>query len=360
MKESTKIKSIANIKSKWYWICQLVGWGGFILISFSMTYLFLGEYRLKNFIILITSTGLFMVITHIGRSYLKKKNVFQKELNQILYYLVSFAFISTTVGVIFIHLPPILIEQTLDVVQLKDVYMTFTNIGVIFLLWATIYGGFQIFDNYRKNEIRKIQLEAKLLETELLALKAQINPHFLFNALNNIKSLILEDQERSRNAISALCSILRGALRLEKEMMIPIEEEIALVKDYLNLEKIHLEERLDVCWNVQELKNNYLVPALGIQTLVENAIKHGTSDSKFKGNITISLLEEDEGKLKVRISNPGNFNYDKKKCEGIGLRNLRKRLKLMSQETNFVIKETKNSRVNAELILYSDESTNNR
>src|SRR5699024_3887804 len=102
----------------------------------------------------------------------------------------------------------------------------------------------------RDIERKQWALKAKLKDEQLHRLQEQINPHFMFNALNNIRSLIEEDPEKSRAAITKLSSLLRASLQYESQQLIPLELEVQLVKDYLDLEKVHLEERLQVQWNI--------------------------------------------------------------------------------------------------------------
>src|SRR5205085_6678051 len=114
-----------------------------------------------------------------------------------------------------------------------------------------------------------------LRKLELKTIKAHINPHFIFNALNSIRALIDEDPNRARNAVTHLSNILRSSMQAEKLETVPFEKELNIVKDYLALEYIRFEERLKIEYSIEGATLNQPVPPMMLQTLVENAIKHG-------------------------------------------------------------------------------------
>ena len=133
------------------------------------------------------------------------------------------------------------------------------------------------FNDIKKNmqELDTIKLEALVRQLEVQTIKAHINPHFIFNSLNGIKALIDEDPERARDAISQLSKILRSSLSAEKAETVVFEKELEIVKAYLDLESMRFEERLQVEFAIDEATLNSQVPPMMLQTLVENAIKHG-------------------------------------------------------------------------------------
>lgn len=185
-----------------------------------------------------------------------------------------------------------------------------------------------------------------------------MNPHLLFNSLNNIRSLISSHPEKAREATTALSKLLRVSLNFDEEKLLPIQNELAITKDYLNLEKITHEENLIIDWDIAPIVQNYYVPSLGIQTIVENAIKHGTPDQRGKIFVSIDLFEEDE-ELIIRVKNPGNLAQSKNEG-GVGLKNLIKRLDLFNIKHQFSIKEIENNFVETELIIETHENYNSR
>lgn len=138
--------------------------------------------------------------------------------------------------------------------------------------------------HYSRLEIETVKENARLLmmikEAQLNNLSAQLNPHFFFNSLNNIKFLVLENPSSARRAIDLLSELLRNSLNSNVGRLISLNDEIDLVRDYLELEKIRFEERLQIQIEINAAASQYSILPLSIQTLVENAIKHGIERRK--------------------------------------------------------------------------------
>jgi two-component system, LytTR family, sensor kinase len=187
------------------------------------------------------------------------------------------------------------------------------------------------------------QSETDLKTAELANLKNQLNPHFLFNAINSIKALTLSDPHLARNALTELSQLLRTSLTMGNEQLVTLETEISFVKDYLFLEKIRYESRLNYSFDIDKNSLNIRIPPMSLQLLVENAIKHGIGRNKAGGVIIITsgfvdnnfeLTVKNSGKLKPSPS-PNNT--------GVGIKNLQKRLHFNFKENaNFTVKETNN------------------
>src|SRR5664279_5217869 len=129
----------------------------------------------------------------------------------------------------------------------------------------------------RKDEVDKLNLEKTVKELELNTIKSHINPHFIFNSLNSIRALVDENPSRARKAVTELANILRSSMQVEKLETVPLQQEMEIVKDYLALEQMRFEERLRIEMNIDDNTLNLPVPLMMLQTLVENAIKHGIS-----------------------------------------------------------------------------------
>ena len=200
---------------------------------------------------------------------------------------------------------------------------------IIYLLWSSIYLIYHYIRNYEREEVKNLKLEAANKEMELNNLKAQINPHFLFNAMNGIRALIDEDPELAQDSLTRFSSLLRSALLAGKKQLISLEEELGVVNNYLQLEGIRYEERLDYAINVNKGILGYKIPPFLIQTLVENAIKHGISNIPAGGKIDINIAEKNGEVLEIMVMNDGTFDPLKIPDTGIGLANSRKRLDLL-------------------------------
>jgi two-component system LytT family sensor kinase len=217
---------------------------------------------------------------------------------------------------------------------------------VIFFLWAIMYFIYNYFDRYNNS----LKMEASLREIELNNLKSQLNPHFIFNALNSIRALVDENPVKSKQAITQLSSLLRSSLSTGKRELTSLSEEMKIVRDYLGLESIRFEERLHSDLQIAPETMEWMVPPLMIQTLVENGIKHGISKLTEGGFIQVKTFLQD-GRLKILVRNSGKFDSALiKDGKGLGIDNTLKRLNLIyGQQASFSIKTQVDNTVLTEL-----------
>jgi len=163
-------------------------------------------------------------------------------------------------------------------------------------------------------------------QSELLLLKSQLNPHFLFNALNGLRSLIADDPGRARESVTQLARMLRYTLASGEDDLVTLERELEMVDDYLALEALRLEDRLKVEREIEPAARGARVPAMLLQTLVENAIKHGIAQLREGGTLRI-VARIDGNRLLLRVENPRPEAT--MSSEGVGLRNAAGRLRLL-------------------------------
>jgi len=187
--------------------------------------------------------------------------------------------------------------------------------------------------------------EARLLarEAELKALKAQINPHFLFNSLNSISALATLDGARAREMCMRLAEFLRSTLNLAEQAEIPLEEELALARMYLDVERVRFGERLRVAQRLQPECRACRVPSLILQPVIENAVKHGVAALADGGDLCISA--ECRGHL-LRITVENDFDPDAQGVakNGLGLANVRDRLRAWYSNRARLVTETRGNR----------------
>jgi LytS/YehU family sensor histidine kinase len=196
----------------------------------------------------------------------------------------------------------------------------------ILISWSSIYFAF----HYIEKNTQSLRYEVAMNEMKLNQLKAQINPHFIFNALNSIRALVDEEPVKSKKAINHLSNILRSSLVVDKKRLTSLKEELDTTRDYLALESIRFEERLQTTFNIEEDTENVQVPPMMVQTLVENGIKHGISKLKKGGEVSVDV-SKDLGRIVIKIRNTGQYN-NKINGTGHGLRNTRQRLELIYGE----------------------------
>jgi LytS/YehU family sensor histidine kinase len=234
-----------------------------------------------------------------------------------------------------------------------------SNLSSIILLWALIYFSVHFFENYKRVEIESLIWEAAVKDFELKTLKSQLNPHFMFNAMNSIRALIEEDPENAKTALTKLSNILRYSLKIERNETVPLEEEMDTVADYLALEGIRFEERLNYSIDIDPRSQKIEIPPLMIQTLVENGIKHGVSKRTEGGKIEItSRLDEDY--LILQIKNSGEIDVESLRfSKGFGIDNTKQRLNLIyGEKAKFTIKNELPNEVMAEIKIPTGEKAN--
>ena len=168
------------------------------------------------------------------------------------------------------------------------------------------------------------------LKARIQALQARIRPHFLFNSMNSIASLISINPQQAEDAVLDLCSLFRATLN-NQQALISIDEEIELCKRYLNIEALRLGKRLQLDWKIEKLNKSIEIPPLTLQPLFENAIYHGIQPRKEGGRITL-LTEEKNNMLSIMISNPLSETESSHKGNHIALDNIRSRIQAIFGE----------------------------
>jgi sensor histidine kinase YesM len=344
-------KSIMNRK-KAYWLSQFSGWAlyaltNIIIISFFKEF----ETRKIYSIILLSVSG--FILTHFYRRLIKKRSWFNLQPKKIIPRVV----ISSIVQGAILFLVTFLFNYAAGLVKPEEynfgvVLLNIINMSSVILVWSLIYFSVHYLENYKKVEIEALIWEAAVKDFELKTLKSQLNPHFMFNALNSIRALIEEDPQSAQTAVTKLSNILRYSLKIDSTETVALQDEMQTVADYLALETIRFEERLKYSINVDPKSGNVEIPPMMIQTLVENGIKHGISKRTNGGNICITTKVNDS-KLYVQIINTGHI--DEKavmNSKGFGLNNTRHRLNLLYGEKGlFSIKNNSEDEVLTELVI---------
>ena len=331
-----------------YWLFQISGWGFLIFLGL------LQEFQAENSIALgslIQSLVVFCL--GIGVSHLYRYFIIHRDWlsSNVVKAIPRIIFASITVGAIFygIEIIMVYVKETAAIGGEKDTLSRFfggrdenmatsfvglrltlaiINNALLFFIWSVIYFGYHFFERSRQQEIERLQWAASINETELNNLKAQLNPHFMFNAMNSIRALVEEDPILCKKAITQLSNLLRNTLQTGKRKLVPIEEEMKIVQDYLALEKIRYEERLNIEIQLEDGIEKCLVPPLLLQTLVENAIKHGVSMIRKGGTLRIVGAFKGE-ELHITILNDGKYSPKPAEGVGIGLKNSTKRLEIL-------------------------------
>ena len=318
-----------------YWKCQLIGWS---IASLYWGYLGFSGGKFNPVIGVlqfISDVAVYILLTHLYRNFALSHKWQQLNLNQLLIRIIPAIIIMGSAYLAVTMIKVYLFRMWLNPYTLQPFFVFFklnwANMFVagvrLMSIWLLAYHLYQ----YARREINTTKENARLQlmtrDAQLNNLSAQLNPHFLFNSLNNIKSLVIENPKSARRAIDLLSDLLRTGLYGRDVQLIAVNEELSLVKDYLELEKLRFEERLQFCIKADESLNSVLIPRFSIQTLVENAIKHGTDKQKDGGIISIRI-EQQDAFVKISVQNPGNLDNNDER-EGLGLKNLTERLHLL-------------------------------
>jgi two-component system, LytTR family, sensor kinase len=313
-------------KTQLYWFCQVFGWSFYIMVN-SLFFGLSREPGLREFMVYFFMLPAGIGITHAYRLVILRINILTGKIPAQLLFIIGSSFLLA--GLFFLTILLFSALLGLQLGRLEPMYITESvlNFTSIFWLWSVIYFAFQYFQNYKRSEINALRYLAASRQSELENLRAQLNPHFIFNCLNSIRALIDESPTSAKKAVTTLSSILRNTLVSGRSREITIADELSLVEDYLALEKIRYEERLEFRIEISAELRQMLIPPFLIQSQVENAIKHGLSQHPGKCEIEITGSES-QGKLHISVSNTGALKSDKPET-GIGLSNSAQRLSLL-------------------------------
>ncbi len=217
--------------------------------------------------------------------------------------------------------------------------------------WLATYCGWSFLQAFHDAETARLRADTAAKEAELLAIKAQLNPHFLFNSLNTLRALIPRDQHAPREAITMLADLLRAALTVQTRATIPLQQELETVDAYLALEQMRFEERLRIRRAINPACLACPVPPFALQTLVENAVKFGIAPRPEGGEIAL-VAEPVAGALRFCITNPGRIAATASASTGFGLRSVRQRIRhLFGPHARLDLLQTSDDLVTAELLL---------
>lgn len=339
-----------------YWWGQLLGWSVYFLVNvfFNFTLNKPNLHAAVIYMIIFTMCGI--ATTHLFRTLLNKFKGwgcynFEKQLVVFLVLVMS-----TSLVWYFVY------NLVLDYMvgnrpKGKNFLLNLVDRGylasfAISFIWWVIYFIWHYVDRNRTAQVDRLKLETTVKELELKTIKAQLNPHFIFNALNSIRALVDENPQRARTAITELSNILRSSMAIEKVETVSLENELNIVKDYLALEHIRFEERLQVRYEIDPDTLELQVPPMMLQTLVENAIKHGISRIVSGGTVFIaSRLNGMEHE--IMIENTGQLvEKNVVNGHGFGLESTRQRLSLLfGNRATFDIRNKDEATVEARVVM---------
>lgn len=318
-------------QSKAYWFSQIGGWSLYTLSEiFSYFSLFSFSFDEFNGLIGNAVVNIFsgIMLTHGFRLIFKKYNWIKAPITQLILRC------SVVIFVITFVLAAINIPMDADIINTEKVNWALRDITYLLnlskpvLIWVLIYVFYSYITERQNDLVERLQIESSAKETEAKVLRAQMNPHFMFNALNSIRALISEDPKKAITGVTQLSNILRSSLVADRRTTVTVKEELKTIEDYLALEKVRYEERLQSKKVIDPASLNVHIPPMMIQTLVENAIKHGVQKATRWGFIEI-VTKVMGDILYIKIRNTGQLKDDTKSVSGYGLSNTKRRLQLL-------------------------------
>lgn len=321
---------IRDRKALTYWLCQILFWSAQsgVVLFFVLLYAPAERPAWKYFVI-FGITGAFAVLcTHGYRAFIRRKGWLALSAGKAI----PRAILASAILGILITVP----EAALWVVMFGRgnaheivEWLPYALGGWSFdvFVWELMYFRVKEYRRVRQLEVDKLQLAVVAKDAQLQTLVSQINPHFLFNSLNSLRALIVENPAKAQSMVTALSSLLRYSLQAGKAMTVPLTTELEMVETYLRVESIRFEERLSSHTDFALETLQIQVPVMLVQSLVENGVKHGIEKRKNGGGIRIASWLQN-GSLKIRVTNPGRI-VSPDDSTHIGLENSRERLRLL-------------------------------
>lgn len=327
-----------------FWILQIGGW------SFLNLFSALALKELSTAFILFTSIA--GTLCGIGAStplrfFLKRRVNFKNpdlvDLAKVVGYGIGsaalYALLNFAIGYSYGKLgPEITPKELVFFKSYNSVFLLVFSSLLTMAMWTVCYIVIKLLIIANQARIERLEMNDTLKEAQLNTLKSQINPHFMFNSLNNIRGLMLEDVDRARDMLTKLSEMLRYSLTSNSQNGITVEQELDMVRNYIELSKIQFEDRLTYEESVGKDSKGVQIPPMVIQLLVENGVKHGLGNLKEGGRIHLSVTKKDQD-LHIEVRNTGKLQIAKDSTQ-LGLKNIRQRLKLLyGNKAQFELKE---------------------
>jgi hypothetical protein len=321
-----------------YWALQFAGWGFYFWAQASGEVRFADAPWSKAATLWGGTCVSGIALTHLVRWIIKRGRWLSLPPKALLVrMMIAIALLASTLYVINIVLS--LAEYNTPVAPIHNAFYRrlppngqlinqFVSSLVVTLVWVGLYLGFAVQRHRYEAQVHQAELAQSLQVAELRLLKAQLNPHFLFNALNGVRALIADEPARAQDAVTQLARTLRYTLASNDDELVSLARELEMVNDYLALEGLRLAERLTVVRDIAPEATLARVPVMLIQTLIENAIKHGIAELKQGGTLRIEarIVREE---LTIQIINPRPSNAPIPLSWGTGLKNSSERLRLL-------------------------------
>jgi two-component sensor histidine kinase len=326
-----------------YWIFQLTGWGLFTVTRFVGSAAVLETPWINLLLENLFLNGVGLLFSHWLREFVRRHHWSELPIRKTIWRIIIAGLVLGTplglvtqfTGLSALHDPAFLKSYApaigFHLTLSASIAVEIANWALVFIIWLTIYFTAIAVRKHRSAQLKQSELARALQLAELRLLKSQLNPHFLFNALNTVRSLIVDNPSRAQSAVTRLANTLRYTLSSRQDELVTLSQELDIVADYLELESMRFEDRLRIEKNVPVDAAGVHIPVMLLQTIVENAIKHGIAESPSGGVLRISAVLQNE-MLVLEVENPRPPAPIRTAHEGVGLRNAHDRLRLLFGE----------------------------
>ncbi|WP_179319235.1 sensor histidine kinase [Winogradskyella helgolandensis] len=338
------------IPSYKYWIINFFGWILFALFMLTIDKITYGGGDSPNRMYYLLSEGvlcgilgftLSFIILYFIENYFNIGDYSKRDVYKLIAVVVVTQVIYHSLLWPMLNIPAnYFLNKSVDLTLLQKL----TNVPhflAYFIVWLFVVLTLKLVYYINTIKVKQLQLEANLKESQLNTLKGQINPHFMFNSLNNIRGLMLEDADVARNMLTNLSETLRYSLTKSELNSISLEDELEMVENYVEISKIQFEDRLQFETEIDQKSLNLQIPPMIIQMLIENSLKHGISNLKRGGKVSLSTLVTNN-LLQIKVANSGTLQQSKNSTQ-LGVKNIKKRLELLyGQNATFTLIEIEN------------------
>ncbi len=309
--------------SRLYWICQAAGWGSFVLYTLGF-YVVFATVRWEVLLSIVVIDGVLCpALTHALRAWMYRRGWMKLPARSRLPRTVAAAFVLAMGVSALVSVVALLIPDNGGFDRTGAFWMFVTFLWA-FSGWLMIYFALHA---RRQRDARELELTLDARNAQLDMLRAQVNPHFLFNCLNSVRALIAENPERAASMVTSLSDLLRYSLQSDRTHTVSLADELTIVDEYVSLERVRFEDRLRFERTLDPGALAARVPPMLVQTLVENAVKHGVAALPHGGVVRVRAAIDGHS-MTISVSNSGTMRHEYDEG-GHGLRNTVARLRLL-------------------------------
>ena len=328
-----------------FWFLQIIGWGLFTLLNLAGRQYFV-HFHVSELINSLVLGSCLIITTSLLRKYYQYRlnsTHIVKTIGHIILASIVTACLTMLLFAVIIVPNQMAIFKSNDQLLYQQIMLSAPMIAFLVMAWSALYSMLKKQQQLKRSQQAQENLSHSLKEAQLDVFLSQINPHFIFNAINNIRALILEDADKARDMLAHLSEVMRYTMQIDKEKLISFSEEIDIVEQYIALNSLQFEDKLTTEYNLAPETMALSLPPMVLQLLVENAIKHGIGKLTAGGVIKITSELHQDSWL-ISVENSGELltkDSPKKTRSGVGLNNIKQRLALVyGEKSSFTLKSS--------------------